>query len=258
MSCARRSRLINPPRYDRIRRLTYLFSTTSTDPSSQYDWPPRDPYSSQERAIARDARERARARLAATSSSPFTEGTLLHPSSSSTTAEPSSTLRHRIPKRANVSPYHQDYEAPGSSCSSSSSAGGSSSGSDLDDEDIPLSDLARYGRGGGGPLAPPPTAAPPPAVRIRRGSEGYEVRPLGFGRGRSLSVSSLVEGDDGFSDHSWEEGRISEGELDEEGDRRRVGPRYKRYVAEVESESESESERDSMDSYLEENHAVLL
>lgn len=59
---------------------------------------------------------------------------------------------------------------------------------------------------------------------------------------------------DGYSDHSWEEGRISEGELDAEGDRMRRGPKYKRYVAE--EDSESEGSMDSMDSYLEE-HAVL-
>lgn len=64
----------------------------------------------------------------------------------------------------------------------------------------------------------------------------------------------MEEGD--YSDHSWEEGRISEGELDDEGDRKRFGPRYKRYVAEEGSESDDES-MDSMDSYLEDQHAML-
>lgn len=82
-----------------------------------------------------------------------------------------------------------------------------------------------------------PEVEPPPAVRLRRGSEGFEVRPV------------VVEPPSGESE--WEEGYVSEGELDEDGDRRPSGPRYRVYEREPASassdefdSSESESEED--------------
>ncbi|BGP38603.1 Palmitoyltransferase [Rhodotorula kratochvilovae] len=86
---------------------------------------------------------------------------------------------------------------------------------------------------------------PARAVRIRRGSEGFEVRPRfeaaegSCGRGSAsgdeswehLSREGEVEGDEGESE--WE--------LDEEGDRRRVGARYRYYVREEDSESDTDA-----------------
>ncbi|GAA5868652.1 hypothetical protein JCM8547_003769 [Rhodosporidiobolus lusitaniae] len=105
-------------------------------------------------------------------------------------------------------------------------------------------------------------------VRIRRGSEGYEIRPrIAHGAGeappplerenrayvpRVRTVGGGEEG--GESDGSWElagggdeeygeeEEEQEEWEIDEEGDRRRVGSRYKYYVREEDSESDSEFE----------------
>lgn len=236
----------------RCALLLTIFSpplSRDADPSAQYDWPPRDPYSSQERALSRAARQRARARLAA--SEPFTAGggTLLNPSSPSL-AQEDSTLRQRRsrPKRTNVSPYHDAFEPAAEddgqgegagayseeSMSSPSSRSGSGE-SDEDDEDVPLGQLVVRGVG----------------VRVRRGSEGYEVRPMGV---TPAAVDVAEEEEEGYSDHSWEEGRISEGELDEQGDRRRVGARYKRYVREESSDEESSA--DSLDDYLEEQRVV--
>lgn len=154
----------------------------------------------------------------------------------------STELRHRSrPIKANKSPWHDDYRPPGEEGSGSSS---SSEESDADEEDIPLGELARL------------RADPSPAVRVRRGSEGYEVRPIGLGR-----PFEAVEEE--YSDHSWEEGRISEGELDGEGDRMRRGPRYKRYERAESSGSDGEAgdgeadERNSVDEFLEEHTVVI-
>lgn len=76
-------------------------------------------------------------------------------------------------------------------------------------------------------------------MRVRRGSEGFEVRPVRVG------------GSEGGSSEGWEQvedGRVSEGDLDEEGDRRWVGERYKRYEAVASSSDEGST--DSMDEYL--------
>lgn len=73
-------------------------------------------------------------------------------------------------------------------------------------------------------------------VRVRRGSEGFEVRPANLGSSEGWEGSS----------EEWE--RVSEGELDEDGDRRWVGERYKRYEAVASSSDEGST--DSMDEYL--------
>jgi hypothetical protein len=88
-------------------------------------------------------------------------------------------------------------------------------------------------------------------VRVRRGSEGFEVRPIM----RGVPTPDSQSDEDG----SWEEGRISEGELDGDGDRMRRGPRYRVYDPGEDDASESSGSDDSMDSmddYLEENAVV--
>lgn len=206
-----------------------LASTTS-DPQAQYDWPPRDPYAATERAMARDARERSRARLvAAQAESPFAE----------------EGVRRRKPKRAAVSPYRDDYEPPADG--EGEESGETTSGeSDADEEDIPLSLLARHGRR---------SDSPPAAVRVRRGSEGYEVRPVAFGLGGAAGVGARGASEEW---EEWEDGgRVSEGELDEQGDRMRRGGKYKVYERESSSGSDRDSEgRNSVDEFLA-DHAVM-
>lgn len=91
---------------------------------------------------------------------------------------------------------------------------------------------------------------PERAVRIRRGSEGFEVRPRvvahseddGDGwehvprqveRYRAEQDEQELERDRGNESSEWE--------VDEEGDRRRVGPRYRYYVREEDSESDPDA-----------------
>lgn len=71
--------------------------------------------------------------------------------------------------------------------------------------------------------------APPPAVRVRRGSEGYEVRP----KVRAPPSTWAHE----LSDSEEEDGEVG-WELDEQGDRRRTGARYNYYEPEAESSEE--------------------
>ena len=70
-----------------------------------------------------------------------------------------------------------------------------------------------------------PPADPPAAVRLRRGSEGLEIRPV-------------VRPEQ--SDQEWDhldDAYASEGDLDADGDRMRAGPRYQTYEREPPSES---------------------
>jgi hypothetical protein len=102
---------------------------------------------------------------------------------------------------------------------------------------------------------------PDRSVRIRRGSEGYEIRPRAPSPPREGRSGNRVGGEYPSDDSSWElaggeaeadgafdsqedeEEPESEYEVDEEGDRRRVGARYKYYVREEDSESDLESLR---------------
>lgn len=87
-------------------------------------------------------------------------------------------------------------------------------------------------------------------VRIRRGSEGYEVRPRFFqpppppdARGSEDDEEwDQLEGEMDEGDPYADE-MVSEGELDEEGNRVR-NQRYKYYVREEDSESDTEDERE--------------
>jgi hypothetical protein len=109
---------------------------------------------------------------------------------------------------------------------------------------------------------------PDRSVRIRRGSEGYEIRPRRPSPPRPASRGGYASSAAGLSDSSsWELAGGAEGvdydsqedddepeteyEVDEEGDRRRVGARYKYYVREedsssdeLESASDEEEERE--------------
>lgn len=114
---------------------------------------------------------------------------------------------------------------------------------DYDDEDdVPLSLATRRARASNNAELILPqihVAEPLPAVRLREGSEGYEVRPTMRGSSQFDSVADW----DGLVD--------DEGELNIEGDTVRrgdAGDRYRRYEAEMDSESSGSN--DSMDNYL--------
>lgn len=149
-----------------------------------------------------------------------------------------------------MSPYHPDYQRARFEVEADEDVDAQhSAGSNAEDEDLPLSALAdrraasKHGHGGE-PTAPLDLSAiePPPAARVRRGSEGYEVRPMGY-------VVDPPDTDQ-QADASWEDGYLGS-DVDDEGNRSRHGPRYNIY----EPASESGSE-DSMDDYLE-DHGLL-
>ncbi|KAK4704118.1 hypothetical protein P7C70_g2090, partial [Phenoliferia sp. Uapishka_3] len=209
------------------------------NPNTQYDWPPRDEFDQREREA--DRRDRATARSQLATKTPFTYGTGLNPDllpSSSTALR----QRHRGPKKANVSPYHDDFE-PASNTSDEDNLVEAETEfveeEEGDEEDeVPLGKIAARRALTHGRDVPrldrlPPTD-PPPAVRLRRGSEGLEIRPV---------IARLGE-----SDQEWDR-MDSESELDEDGDRRRVGERYRYYERERGSgesgESGSEDDEDS-------------
>jgi len=87
------------------------------------------------------------------------------------------------------------------------------------------------------------------SVRIRRGSEGYEIRPRFVVPPPQPSFESeeeewdRIEGEGDEGDPYAEE-MVSEGELDQDGNRTRQGQRYKYYVREEDSESDTEDERE--------------
>lgn len=147
-----------------------------------------------------------------------------------------------------------------------------------DDDDVPLSSLAsqrlRVGLASAGAGASADELAldeadeaadedldPDRAVRIRRGSEGFEVRPrvgapvfggarrsAGSGRGGDESWEHVPRGlGKAGGGEQCEEGQEQDGgaesewEIDDEGDRRRVGPRYRYYVREEDSESDTDA-----------------
>lgn len=102
------------------------------------------------------------------------------------------------------------------------------------------------------------------AVRIRRGSEGYEVKPRFVARERDEDRQvatrarsrphAATDGEDDwetFEPERDDEGAdgdpymdemVSEGELDDEGNRLRRGQRYRYYVREQDSESDTDDE----------------
>ncbi|KAL8286497.1 hypothetical protein RQP46_004514 [Phenoliferia psychrophenolica] len=209
------------------------------DPDSQYSWPPRDEFDQREREA--DRRDRAAARSQLASAEPFTYGAGLNPNllpSSSSIRQ-----RNRQPRRSNVSPYHDDFVAPPSDSSDEDNIVDSAAlavfeGEDEDDE-IPLGKIAaRRVRTLGRDLPRLerlPPGEPPPAIRLRRGSEGFEVRP---------TIARPEQ-----SDQEWdrlEDAYASEDyHTDEDGDRVRTGPKYDYYERELSSGSSSSDSGDS-------------
>ncbi|KAM0755032.1 zf-DHHC-domain-containing protein [Meredithblackwellia eburnea MCA 4105] len=198
------------------------------NPQAQYDWPPRDEFEEREREAAKRDRAAARAHLA--SQNAFTYGgDDLNPNANETFQQ---HLRNRRPQKANVSPFHPDFQPPSGS-----------EEDDDDDDDVPLGRLAstfrRYQLSGSLDQDSEDTGIgeAAPAVRVRRGSEGYEVRPKNI-----AEQLSEVDWD------RYEDEYVSDYSVDEDGDRRRRGPRYNYYVREPASEedsSEGESESGS-------------
>ncbi|GAA5892632.1 hypothetical protein JCM5296_006180 [Sporobolomyces johnsonii] len=229
------------------------------DPREQNLWPPRDEF----------APARRKPRQPRPAGSPFTYGSGLNPDllrsiPSATQASPNepamsgaSTLRQRHgyerPPRPSAASSDDDGASSSSFPSTSSSPSVMLSDYDQeDDDDVPLGALAARRH-----PAPPAESDdedldPARAVRIRHGSEGYEIRPrLPYGSAAAAAASASLSDDGSWErlerdppDPYIEDEVISEGELDEDGDRRRVGPRYRYYVREEDSESDTEEERE--------------
>ncbi|GAA5881369.1 hypothetical protein JCM16303_000150 [Sporobolomyces ruberrimus] len=251
------------------------------EPHEQYLWPPRDEF----------VKPKSR-RPTKPTGSPFTYGTGLNPLLTGTAAvhseggEPiDSGLRRRRRGKGSRS----------SSRSSSASRSTSSSPSiDLssdyeskprqedaqeeedEEDDIPLGSLAaRRTRTASSTVRTPGQGAgeeeeftdededdldPDRVVRIRRGSEGYEIRPRFFQpppQPPAFDRPYVRRNWEEEGDSEWEqlegagheeegdpyaEEMVSEGELDDEGNRVRRGARYKYYVREEDSESDTEDE----------------
>lgn len=191
--------------------------------------------------------------------SPFTYGTGLNPSLASPN---SSTIRHRPaaststslarPKRHKTSPYHDNFE---------SDSGNEEKARDIGDEEdtLPLGRIAaRRAQSRVLPTLPKlaEVGEPRPVVRVRRGSEGYEVRPVSS-HGKDEIGSS--EEDDPDDSDGWdrveesEEGSDVEGEFDAEGNKVQAkgSQRYKVY------EPELPSSEDSLDDYWPEGSKLL-
>ncbi|GAA5884559.1 hypothetical protein JCM6882_005299 [Rhodosporidiobolus microsporus] len=233
-----------------------------TDKKDQLSWPPRDEHVPLRRRPAPPSPESA-----------FTYGTGLNPSlhpappRTAGDGDESSALRQRRrrPKAAARAPWMSGGE--------DSSAGEEAEEHDEDEDDVPLGTLAERQQRvciGGTPGAVEEDEEEPEeegdedldpdrSVRIRRGSEGYEIRPrMSFAPAPPQPPRTSLGSPSTVSDGSWElaggasarfegdeeedgeEEELSEWEVDEEGDRRRAGARYKYYVREEDSESDLE------------------
>ena len=197
-------------------------------------WPPEDP------ARQRDSARRQRHRVPPPDEAVFTSGSLLNPTSPASLH----TLRHRGPQpyRARVSPYHDDYD-------DHEQVKDNDDDDDDDDDDRPLGALvSRVGslsarRGAEALQLSHEDGEPEPGIRVRRGSEGYEVRPLAQPTGWDRQASD-DEGDWEVEDEGWVGGvtSVREGLVDQDGDEVREGPRYNVYDPEEGSEDWSGSE----------------
>jgi hypothetical protein len=218
------------------------------DVSHQYLWPPRDEFADRQRE-ARRTSTRLRQQNAFTYGNNSLNPNLL-PSSSS--------LRHRTRggnqvKLANVSPFHPDYNAESSSTSSSLSSSDDDEAIDSSlachptqpslysneredaDDNIPLSLSVRRAQTTGNTALVVPrlrgVVETIPVVRLRRGSEGFEVRPV---------LITRFDEDDPFEDDE-EEDEEEQDMIDDDGDRIRrgdVGDRYRRYIPQVDADSD--------------------
>jgi hypothetical protein len=189
-------------------------------------WPPEDP------TRQRDTSRKQRARQAASrDEAVFTSGSLLNPIK----AQAGGALRQRgpQPRPSTVSPYHDDYDE--------------ASGPEQQDDDdrplgtLPLARTSSLGarRGAGALQLSHDDGEPQPGIRVRRGSEGYEVRPLAQPTGWDMDEMEGEEdvyGDEGV----WTGGvtSVREGLVDQDGDPIREGPRYNVYEPEEGSEDE--------------------
>ncbi|GAA5899320.1 hypothetical protein JCM8208_001615 [Rhodotorula glutinis] len=256
-----------------------------TDLKDQLSWPPRDPLPRENRRRPRPPQPGAEFTYGSglnpdlLRSLPSTRGAEVELEREG--------LRARRPRRARRAPYEVraggDSDDDAESRSSASSAAASRTG-DVDDatlrplpmrplglepgedeDDVPLGALAsqrlRLGLAAAGAAASAEDLAldeqdededldPERAVRIRRGSEGFEVRPRVVAHGEDDGdgwehVPRQVEryrAEQEERQREDERGEASsEFEVDEEGDRRRVGPRYRYYVREEDSESDSDA-----------------
>lgn len=146
-------------------------------------------------------------------------------------------MRQRFIPRTNVSPFHPDYEPDGNSSDLDETIlclpvkprnFDQSTEEDEDDDDVPLGIAMRRARAKGNAdlLLPQIEAQDPlPVVRLRHGSEGYEVRPI--------AVEQRSD-----SDHSWDQFEDEDGDPVRRGD---VGDRYRRYEAVSDDSMDSDS-----------------
>ncbi|GAA5938503.1 DHHC family palmitoyltransferase [Sporobolomyces koalae] len=235
--------------------LTYKVGT-GIDPHEQLLWPPRDEF----------VKPRQK-RPTKPTGSPFTYGTGLNPLLTGEPRSAQTELRQRI----------QSTERPPSSNSSATSSSRSSSPSvelsdfeDRDEDDVPLGSLMKRrrrnqtesgtthldgdgdGDGDGDEVSEDEEDIDPErAVRIRRGSEGYEIKPRFYQPQPAPSRIDdreedweALEREEELEGDPYAEEMVSEGELDQEGNRIRRGQRYKYYVREEDSESDTEDERE--------------
>lgn len=250
---------VHLPSFSSLSLLPSLYSKP-LDSSAQNDWPPKDEFSEQRKRLGLDdsqsSQSRRRRREVNLTKSPFTYGTGLNPdlipSSSSTTA--GEVRNRKRPKRSKLIPYQQDQQDQVFS---------SSEEEEEEEDSIPLSTLASRRN---------PSLStslninlnqlePRTNIRIRRGSEGFEVKPIIINHLRNHEQ-------EGEWDSEEEEEEEGSEEFDQDGDRLRsqnLG-RYKVYEPEQDSESdssefESEAEEreegeDSMDEYLEDQLVI--
>lgn len=223
------------------------------EPKDQLAWPPRDTMPSSQQPRRRKARRPPPPDQA------FTYGSGLNPDlvpGGAGSARLRPTARRRAP--------YQDDEGHSSRASESSA---SNERDDEDDEDdIPLHVLAarrtREALAAAGASADAGDVEadeaaeeeqgeedldPRRAVRIRRGSEGFEIRPRWATAAHAEEDaeveprrSSASEGGSESWEHVGGAEEDTEWEIDDEGDRRRVGPRYRYYVREEDSESDTD------------------
>lgn len=236
-------------------KLKCIFFSNSTVPSAQDTWPPRDEFS--QRRGERNERPRPRVD---TDHSPFTYGTGLNPSL--TSSNPSNTRKRPTaststslarPKRHNVSPYHDNFESDSANEDEAQDIG-------HEEDVVPFGRIAaRRAQSRALPILPKlaEVGEPRPVVRVRQGSEGYEVRPVLAQANHDLGSS---EEDDPDDSDGWdrveesEEGSDAEVEFDADGNKVQAKglQRYKVYEPEPPS-----SDEDLLDDYWPQGSKLL-
>ncbi|GAA5841627.1 hypothetical protein JCM5353_002753 [Sporobolomyces roseus] len=224
------------------------------EPREQLFWPPRDEF----------VKPRPRRKASRPIGSPFTYGTGLNPALTGQTIESPSTtnLRKRTTRTRERSGSASSSRSTSSSPSILLSDYDQRKEEEDDEDDVPLGTLAARRRRDSRGTDEEEEASeemseededldPNRSVRIRRGSEGYEIRPRfvvpppqsSFGSEEEEwdQIEGEGEGDEG---DPYAEEMVSEGELDQDGNRTRQGQRYKYYVREEDSESDTEDERE--------------